>query len=67
MQIKEWKEIKELKTMYMGSERLLVHLDVVLSGFENIAELETVLENIREKVRKKVPVVYSIHIEPKAC
>jgi cation diffusion facilitator family transporter len=55
-------EILELDTMYIGSERLLVHIDISLlpSGKE---DLEGTVNEVKELVRKKVPIVYSIQIE----
>ncbi len=66
LHIKDLKEITALKTMYIGSERLLVHLDVNLREVKSAEQLQTVFDNIKEQVKKDVPIVYSIHIEPKA-
>lgn len=49
-------------TMYIGSEKLLVHLDInVQSGDQQ--NLEQTVEKIKEHIRKEVPVVYSIQVE----
>lgn len=48
--------------MYIGSGKLLIHLDinVQLADQEN---LEQTVEKIKEHIRKEAPVVYSIQIE----
>lgn len=48
--------------MYIGSEKLLIHLDINVQ-LANQEDLERTVERIKEHVRKEVPVVYSIQIE----
>src|SRR5688572_9085717 len=62
LKVKEVAEITELKTMYIGSEKLLVHLDINVQPV-NQEDLEQKVEMIKEHIRKEVPVVYSIQIE----
>ena len=52
--------ITELDTMYIGSEKLLVNLDVTIKQGKNA---QLVVANIKEHVTKAVPVVYSIQVE----
>jgi cation diffusion facilitator family transporter len=59
---KEVAEITELNTMYIGSEKLLVHLDINLKSSEQVS-LEQTVETIKEHIRKEVPIVYSIQVE----
>jgi cation diffusion facilitator family transporter len=54
-------KILALKTMYIGSEKLLVHLDINLKA--NQKNLEHTIEGIKEQLQKEVPIVYSIQIE----
>jgi cation diffusion facilitator family transporter len=62
LKVKEVAEITELKTMYIGSEKLLIHLDINVQPADQ-EDLEQTVEMIKEHIRKEVPVVYSIQIE----
>ena len=62
LKVKEVAEIIELETMYIGSEKLLVHLDINVQS-ENEKGLEQTVEKVKEHIRKEVPVVYSIQVE----
>src|SRR5687768_3156101 len=62
LKVKEVAEIIELETMYIGSEKLLVHLDINVQLADQ-GKLEQTVEKIKEHIRKEVPVVYSIQIE----
>ena len=66
LQVKQVTEIVELETMYLGSEKLLVHLDITVQDVNNIKEIETIVEKVKESVKKEVPITYSIQIETKA-
>ena len=54
--------ITELKTMYIGSEKLLVHIDVTIKAAEQ-KNIERTVESIKDHVRREVPVVFSIQVE----
>jgi len=66
LQVKQVTEIVEIDTMYLGSERLLVHLDIRIQDASSVKEIETIVEKVKEHVRKEVPITYSIQIETKA-
>jgi divalent metal cation (Fe/Co/Zn/Cd) transporter len=66
LQVKQVTEIIDLDTMYLGSERLLIHLDIRVQNARSLKEVETIVENVKEQVRKEVPITYSIQIETKA-
>lgn len=55
-------EVVDLQTMYIGSEKLLVHLDVNLQ-LENQENLEQTISIIKKHLQKELPIVYSIQIE----
>jgi cation diffusion facilitator family transporter len=55
-------KIHELQTMYIGSEKLLVHLDIDLKQ-ANHNDLERAIDTIKKDIQKEVPIVYSIQIE----
>jgi cation diffusion facilitator family transporter len=57
-------KIRGLDTMYIGSERLMVHLDVDLAGVGE-GELGAVVDRIKKHLKKAVPIVYSIQVEVK--
>jgi cation diffusion facilitator family transporter len=64
LEVKGVARIIDLETMYIGSEKLLVHLDIGLQH-ANQKEPEKTIEGIKEHLRKEVPVIYSIQIEIK--
>ena len=51
--------------MYLGSEKLLVHLDIRIQNASSVKDIETVVEKVKEQVKKEVPITYSIKIETK--
>lgn len=59
---KEVTKIFELKTMYIGSEKLLVHLDIKVQ-LVNQEELHQAIETIKKRIHKEVPIVYFIQVE----
>lgn len=62
MEVNQVAKITELKTMYLGSEQLLVHLDINVQGTVS-DDLEKIVMKIKERIKKEVPIVYSIQIE----
>jgi len=62
LNVKEVAGITELKTMYIGSENLLVHVDIDIQSADH-EELEQTVEKVKKQIRKEVPVVYSIQVE----
>jgi cation diffusion facilitator family transporter len=60
--VKSVAKIVALETMYIGSERLLVHLDIALH-LAHPEDLGATVEEIKHQVRKDVPIVYSIQVE----
>ncbi|MES2430244.1 MAG: cation diffusion facilitator family transporter [Bacteroidota bacterium] len=54
--------IMELDTMYIGSEKLLVHLDIKLQQ-ANPKDIGKTVEKVKEHLQKEVPIVYSMQIE----
>lgn len=61
LEIKEVNKILGLRTMYIGSERLLVHLDITLHHHQHSAG--HLMEMIKKCLQEQVPTVYSIQIE----
>jgi cation diffusion facilitator family transporter len=65
LQVKQVKEIVELDTMYLGSERLLVHLDIRIVEENNVKAVQAVVENVKKQIKKAVGIAYSIQVETK--
>lgn len=63
MTIKGVQSISNLRTMYIGSERLLVTLTVELDARLKAGTLETLIEDVKTQVKKDVPTVHHIHVE----
>ena len=65
LRVKNVTEIFELHTMYLGSEKLLIHLDIGIEDPITLKDIEAVVEKVKEGVKKEVPIAYSIQIETK--
>ncbi len=61
--IKEVKDVVELNTMYVGSEKLLLHLDIEVNKITTAKEIDEIIDLLKEKIKKAFPVVFSIQIE----
>nr|WP_294936425.1 cation diffusion facilitator family transporter [uncultured Flavobacterium sp.] len=64
LQLKEVDEVTTLETMYIGSEKLLVHLGLNLQSADP-ENLEQTISLIKKHVQKELPIIYSIQIEIK--
>ena len=67
LQVKQVKEIVEIATMYLGSEKLLVHLDIRIQNTTTAKDIDSVVEKVKEQAKKEVPIIYSIQIETKTA
>jgi cation diffusion facilitator family transporter len=63
LSVEEVKQILDLKTLHLGSERLLVDLDVHMEEKLGTKELEELIEKIKEKIAKSVPSAKYIQVE----
>jgi len=61
--IKEVSEVLDLKTMHIGSERLLVNMEVNLESGITTREIEKIMDKIKAQVEKEVPSVKHIQVE----
>lgn len=57
------KRLLDLRTMYLGSERVLVNLEVHLDQSLRTAEIEHLMDEIKDRVKQQVPAVHHIQIE----
>ncbi len=64
LKLNEVDEVIDLETMYIGSEKLLVHLDVNIK-LTNKENPEQIINQIKEHIHKEMPIVYFIQIEIK--
>ena len=63
LEVKQVENILELSTMYLGSHKLLLHLDIEVSSSSTANELGDLVEVLKERIQKEVPVVSTIQIE----
>ncbi len=61
--IREVRSVVGLKTMHIGSERLLVNIDVNLNAQLTTREIEKLIDAIKKEVRRNVPSVKHIQVE----
>ncbi len=52
-----------IKTLHLGSEKLLVDLDVHMSSHLGTRELEVMMDKIKDRIREKVPSARYIQVE----
>lgn len=57
------KDVLDLKTMHIGSERLLVNLEVHLDHSLTTREIEKLIDEIKQKILEEVPTVRHIQVE----
>jgi divalent metal cation (Fe/Co/Zn/Cd) transporter len=57
------KNVLELATMYIGSQKLLLHLDIEIGRSTTAKELAEIVEALKERIKEKVPTVSTIQIE----
>jgi cation diffusion facilitator family transporter len=63
LQVKQVKEIVELNTIFLGSERLLIHLDIQIQDAGSLKAIESIVDKVKEYIKKDVANAYSIQIE----
>ncbi|HEY1085797.1 MAG TPA: cation diffusion facilitator family transporter [Candidatus Saccharimonadales bacterium] len=56
-------DVLDLRTMYLGSERLLVVLEVHLKDGLDTDAIELITDNIKHSVQRLVPIVHHIQVE----
>lgn len=61
--IPEVKDIKEVRTMHIGSERLLVNMDITMQRGLKTHEIAKLIDDIEAKIKKEIPTVKNIHLE----
>ena len=59
----EVKKVLDLKTLHIGIERLLVNVEVYLTGEMRIIDIEKLMDDIKAHVQKLVPSVKHIQVE----
>lgn len=63
LHIKEVEDVLDIKTLHVGSERLLVNLDVHMKQRLSTPELEKLIDQIKIKIREEVPSVKYLQVE----
>lgn len=63
LSIPEVKAVLDLRTMYMGPEKLLVNLEVHLQDNLTTDEIEVLVDKIKESIKSQVPYVHHIQVE----
>jgi len=56
-------DVLDIKTLHIGSDRLLVNLDVHMAGHLTTRELERLIDKIKAEIQKEVPSVKYIQVE----
>ncbi len=61
--IPEVREVLDVKTMHIGSERLLVNMDITMKRGLTTHEIARLIDDIKEKIKAEIPTVKHIQIE----
>lgn len=61
--VEEVTEVLGMKTLHIGSEKLLVNLDVHMRGRLTTREIEKLIDKVKEEIRKEVPSVKYLQVE----
>lgn len=62
-EIPEVQRVLDLRTMYLGSERLLVNIEVHMQGGLETRQIERIIDQIKHKVQRRAPIVTHIQVE----
>ena len=60
------KAVLSVKTMFMGSNRMIVHLMVELDPQIRLEKLDDLMQNVEKRIKREVPTVLDCFIEPVA-
>jgi cation diffusion facilitator family transporter len=63
LEVEEVEDVLGIKTLHIGTEKLLVDLDVHMQSKLGTRELERLMDKIKDKIRKKVPSAKYIQVE----
>jgi cation diffusion facilitator family transporter len=55
--------VLDLRTMYLGSERLLVNIEVHMRGGLETREIEGLIDDVKRRIKRRAPIVSHIQVE----
>ena len=61
--VEEVNDVLDLKTLHVGSEKLLVNLEVHMKNNLDTDEIEKLMDEIKERIQREVPSVKYIQVE----
>ncbi len=61
--VKGVEQVLDLRTMYLGSERLLVNMELAIAPGLETSQIEKLMDIIKAEVKDKVPSVHHIQVE----
>jgi divalent metal cation (Fe/Co/Zn/Cd) transporter len=63
LEVPEVNDVLDLKTMHIGSDKLLVNMEVNMESKMTTKELEKRVDQIKDKIKKEIPSVKHIQVE----
>ncbi len=63
LSLPEIKKVLDLKTMHIGSDRLLVNMEVSMDQDMKTEEIAKIIDKVKEKIRDEIPTVKHIQVE----
>ncbi|HVZ67311.1 MAG TPA: cation diffusion facilitator family transporter [Patescibacteria group bacterium] len=61
--IPEVREVMDVKSMHIGSERLLINMDVSMKNNLTTSEIAGLIDDLKKKIKKEIPTVKHVQIE----
>ncbi len=61
--LKRVRSILELATLYLGTKKLLLHLDVEVNRSTTATESGEIVDELKQRIRREVPIVTAIQVE----
>jgi cation diffusion facilitator family transporter len=63
LKVKDVLHIVDVHTMYIGTDKLLVNMEVHIDPKLKVDEVESIIDRIKTRVRKDIPSIHHIHVE----
>ncbi|MDP2734773.1 MAG: cation diffusion facilitator family transporter, partial [bacterium] len=63
LELRDVRSVLDLRTMIMGSDRILVNLEVHIRNGLTTDEIEILVDQIKDRVRKKIPAINHVQVE----
>lgn len=63
LEVSAVKRVLDLRTMYLGSEQLLVNIEVHMEGGLETKQIEKLIDQVKQRIKHRAPIVSHIQVE----